>query len=799
MVIRSLAMWFCVFALSLAHPSIASYLDGSFFSVGLDLGGGDALESERTVPDNNSAKVQAYQTEMRAYNEAIANLKNNQAQTVVALQRLIQQLQKLNPSSPTFDALITQIQAMIADPTKINLDSVTSSVRAYQNYLNQTFTQYQDANKQLLIQAQNVLNQYKQELGRATDQNQAILENAIKTFNDYNNQVAQIAKTLNIPYTPLALPPLLKGNVSNLTPSQVNQALSILSNDINHITSVVVNNANTINQADQKIVEQNIQDLTNLHDAKQTAINNVLSQITNITEAFGKDFQKQWVYYAQAHTYFLTNATHQSYINAGDTCVFQVIIYNNTNGTHHCGYQGGTSQALNQFTNQAAKYGLTPQDIWDTLFNIDALKNKVYIGPSNCSSGGCSGVSEQEAQNGMRNFFSFMNNYVGNSNFVGNFINSSLYKTLDQDLESEKFSAVTNFVNAYVNTFVPDMLQTFVLNPVWFMSVMPPGSDVPPEYPPPTSQEREATAKKLNIPALTYCYESQSAGLSFSQGYGVCQYNWWAHAIFLGYFGFLNNQTGTVISDLQSALGTVQTSITDAQNATNAYNNFKPQKIPNAPIISPYSTTPTPMPIPPVISGSANPLPQLIKPKAPVITFSSRNLNMHSLQFGLQAQGGHQKYFNPFFGISYYSSMSYRYLYIDKLSADSNLNAINHYAFGIGTNLLFNFYSKIRKPKFGHPIIRTYGFFTGLLGVFNLYNATSLGGSTQFWRKSANIDGVFGLSMRVDRFKWMLGVKIPFINSSQLISISGKNGTETLSVIDNYKSSNLFLDFLTFF
>ncbi|MFC3847973.1 outer membrane beta-barrel protein [Helicobacter baculiformis] len=796
---RSIALWLCVFIMCLgAHPSVASYLDGPFFSFGVGLGGGDALESEYTA-SNNAAQVQAYRTEIQAYNEAIARLKSNQAQTTAALKNLIQQLQDLNPSSSALNALIAQIQSQIDTPGA-NLESVISSVNAYQDYLNKTFNQYQEANQQLLNQAQNALNNYKKELGNATDQNQAILKNAIKTFDDYNEQVAKVAKELGTTYTPLALPPILQGDVSKLTPSQVSQALSTLSNDINHIISVVSQDINKLDEANQKIAVENAQNLSNLTNNKNNAITNALNQIASITQIVGRAFRTQWIDYAQGHTFFLKNAANEQYINAGDTCVFQIIINNNTDNVHDCGYQGGTAQALSQFQQQAAKYHLTPQDIWDTLFNIGDLKKNVYIGPSNCSNGGCvgAGVSESMAQEGMRNFFKFMNDYVGAANFEGNFANSTLYTILSQALNKGDFTEATGLVDAYVNEFVPDMLQTFVLNPVWFMSVIP-GSDVPPAIPPSTEQERNEVVKQVNSASLRYCYASPSVGLEFSQGYGVCQYNWWAHGIFLGYFGYLSNQTSTLTNQLQAQLGTIQTGITSAQSATNAYNNFKPNKLYPIPDIPPYSTTPTPMPIPPVISGSANSLPQLIKPKAPVITFSSRNLNMHSLQFGLQTQGGYQKYFNPFFGMSAYGYMGYRYLYIGKLNTNSNLNAINHYTFGFGTNLLFNFYSKIQKPEFGPPKIRTYGFFAGLLGVLNLWNSAFLDTSAQHWRKNVNIDGVFGFSMRFDRFQWMLGVHVPLVDASQHINISTAQGTETITLVDSYKSASLFLNCVTFF
>ncbi|CAM2886606.1 outer membrane beta-barrel protein [Helicobacter felis] len=794
MVIRSLVMWFCVFTLSLAHPSIASYLDGSFFSVGLDLGGGDALENERVIPDTNTTKQQIYNTNLQSYDEAINNLKINQTKTIAVLKNLAQQLTDLNPTSSTLDTLIKQIDGMISDPSSIDLEAITSSVSAYNAYLQKTLTQYKDANQQLLIQAQQTIDNYEKQIAKDNAINQSTLQNALTTIDQFNSKMKNIANALKITYTPIPLPKSLQNCstpptcVSNLSPKATIQALSSMSENMKNVVVIVGNDINTMDQANQKLAIEYASEYNTLKTQKQNAINNALDDVNNIVKTIASGFSSQWKNFGLGQDFLQQNGNTNEigkYVNAADTCVFQIIIYNNMDSTNTCGYGGGTTAALQSFQATIHDYkGLTAWAVWDSIFDLNKLKNNVFITPSDCSSGGCSGVSPQTSIDKVHDFFNFMNGYVGNiSKFSGNFLPSdltkpphnTLYSLLENDLNSNNFTLATDLVNTYTNTLIPDMLNMFALNPVWLMSTMP--------------------------SAQQYCQDNLTKNLPFSQGYSACQYNSWAQATFLGYFGYVNQQSITDLitsKQLNTSLVAAQNAISDATKYNNQLNALKK---PNNLSISPpsYAINPVPMPALPTINTGGTPLPDVIKPQVPLLVFSSRSLKMHPLQMGLQAKWGYQKYFNPFFGISYYSSMSYRYLYINKLSADSNLNAINHYAFGIGTNLLFNVYSKIRKPRFGHPIIRTYGFFTGLLGVFNLYNVASLGSSTQFWRKSANIDGVFGLSMRVDRFKWMLGVKIPFINSSQLISISGKNGTETLSVIDNYKSSNLFLDFLTFF
>ncbi len=183
-----------------------------------------------------------------------------------------------------------------------------------------------------------------------------------------------------------------------------------------------------------------------------------------------------------------------------------------------------------------------------------------------------------------------------------------------------------------------------------------------------------------------------------------------------------------------------------------------------------------------------------------MVSISTSNLQEHSLQVGFQSELGYQKFFTPFIGISTYGYFSYRYLYMKKFIVDSNVNALNRYSAGLGSNLLFNVYTKIKKSKYRRqPSIQTYGFFAGLLGLFNLWNATFLGNDTGVWRNNINVDATLGFSMRFNRFKWMLGVHIPLANANRTINLANHDGTETIKLLDNYKSADLFLNFVTIF
>ncbi|WP_104749604.1 hypothetical protein [Helicobacter cynogastricus] len=819
---RFLVMWFCAFALSLAHPSVASYLDGSFFSVGVDLGGGDALESERVIPSTDTTKQQIYKTNLQSYDEAINNLKNNQANTIAVLKSLAQQLTNLDPNSPTLSALVNKIEEMIIHPSNIDLEALTSSVNAYNTYLQQTLTQYKNANKQLLLQSRQAIDNYAKEVDTANAQNKLILQNALTTIDNFNNAMSTTAKKLNITYTSIPLPKSLQNCgaqqacIDNLSPRATIQALSSMSESMNNVVSVVGNDINALDQANQQLAVQYASQYSKLKADRENAINDALNDVGNIVKIVARGFTDQWTAYGVGQAFSLS-ANNGQYVNAADTCVFQIIIHNNASGgPNGCSYGPGTTTTLNSFKTAILDYnGLTAWALWDSIFNLNELQGNVYITPSDCSIGNCAGVPAQQSIDGIKKFFTFIDGYIGNNKtFRGNFFPSNLakpsantlYGILDNELEHNQFTLATNLVNAYTNTFIPKMLNMFQENPVWLMSVMPSGSlgilDPQGKWvakPLPNLNQRAEIMQKIKSPALEYCYNTLTIGFQFSQGNGVCDYSKYANAIFLGYFGYVDQVPITKLTDqLNIPLASAQTDINNA-NVLNAQLGTleKPTSLSVPP--PSYSTQLAPMPTLPNINVGGTPLPHVIRPKAPFFTFSSRNLDMHPLQMGLQAKWGYQKYFTPFFGMSYYSAMSYRYLYLKKLSADNDLNAVNHYGFGIGTNLLLNFYSKIIKPKFGHLIIHTYGLFTGLMGMFNLYNTASLDSSKQFWIKSANLDGVFGFSMRVDRFKWMLGARVPLIDANQTLSISDSYGTDRINLVDNYKSTNLFLDFLTFF
>ncbi|WP_285602744.1 hypothetical protein [Helicobacter sp. NHP22-001] len=180
-------------------------------------------------------------------------------------------------------------------------------------------------------------------------------------------------------------------------------------------------------------------------------------------------------------------------------------------------------------------------------------------------------------------------------------------------------------------------------------------------------------------------------------------------------------------------------------------------------------------------------------------TGTSSNLSSHSTQFGFQLQGGDQKYFNPFVGVSYYGYFGYRYLYMDQFAhAFENAASANRYSLGVGANLLINIYSKFKR-KGRRLKVYNYGVFGGLLAIANIWSVRFSGMSASYVRNNANIDAVFGVSMRFDKFKLTFGVHVPLANQTRLVRVPSSSPVRSLEIGNNYQSSELFMNFIRIF
>ncbi|WP_158652458.1 hypothetical protein [Helicobacter felis] len=53
--------------------------------------------------------------------------------------------------------------------------------------------------------------------------------------------------------------------------------------------------------------------------------------------------------------------------------------------------------------------------------------------------------------------------------------------------------------------------------------------------------------------------------------------------------------------------------------------------------------------------------------------------------------------------------------------------------------------------------------------------------------------------MRLNRFKWMLGVRVPLTDASRQLVLTQSASTNVITFVDNYKSAGLFLNFVAFY
>ncbi len=788
--------------------NIASYLDGGFYAVGLGLGGGNTLQTAQIASSQNTSGAQIYRQNLQLYNEAVAKLKANKEQTAIALQVLIAQLKSLNPTAP-------QLQNILKNIGQVSTNSTLSSVVAYQNELNKLLSAYANANQRLLKTAEMQFKNYQQALSQANNQSRAILTNAIKTYQEFNTQINTIAKQLNL--TPLTLPPLLQNNpdVQQFTPEQVQEALKTLAGQVNTLSTTIAEDIQKISEANQNIVKINTQNLEQLTLERKDAIQKALTQITQVSNVVGRAFHEAWMDYAVGSVFGLDNAqkanqTYQwkgkdyNYINNNFSCVFVSILRSKP------GWKGGVSKNCGNLPDvpsvpqSLSKLGFNLGDLWNSLFDLKSLQKGIpYLSNSNCAGGtkdmGACTLPLDQTRKDANTFFKTLNASVGAPGFTGNFVNSQFYKQLEKDLNAGNFDAVQTFLKDYAggqNSMVKFMLQTFNSNPVWIMSTIPNGAP---------SSNPQAPNHDSGVPDnVNYCYASPNRGLGFKQGYTVCQYSSassWANSIFLGYFGFLDPAMKNTLAEVNAALPAAEQAVQNAKQATQNLSNFAPTAIYTIPTI-PTTTLPTQKSLPPIprIGTNPAPIPTLKKPQTPLISPSTlSNVQNNKLRTGLQLEVGYQKYFNPFVGLSCYGHLSYHYLVMGTPNSALRINAINHYGTGFGTNFLFNFYSKIKVDRYGVAKIKAYGLFAGLLGMYNIWTASFFGHHKMYALSNTNINATFGLSMRLNRFKWMLGVRVPLTDASRQLVLTQSASTNVITFVDNYKSAGLFLNFVAFY
>uniref|UniRef100_UPI001315882C hypothetical protein n=1 Tax=Helicobacter salomonis TaxID=56878 RepID=UPI001315882C len=556
-----------------AHP-FASYLDGAFVSFGMNVGGGSALESVRSAPDANAAKIAAYQANLQAYNNALAQLKANQAQTLTQLQKYAQQLASLNPNATQVAQILSALQNHLSRTIQAQafLAGLSQDTSNYQNYLNQLVSSYQAKNQALLNQAQESIAQYESALKSVNQDNQQTLIQALNTLSALNTQAAQAAKELGITYTPIT-PPVQSSQVSSLSPAQVIQAIGTLASDIQALASTIGTDIDKLKSDDKQVILQNaskVAQLTNAANAAKAAAAtaataasnakaNAFSQIASISQKLGQAFHNQWMQYAVGEAWGVNNFT---YANSGRTCIISNIVSGNTSfvGPNYCG--GST------FPNIKLPSGLSLPDMWNTLFNVAQLApyaNSKYIGAE-------AYFDNPRTQAYLKQAWDYMNSYLSPNNFQGNFAGSKLATMFENALSGGDFTQAQSLLTNYTQDMIPYMLYTFYNIPYWI-----------------------AYYGNSNTLPGPFCHNT---GALF-QGLNRCETLFNTSITLLGALSFTDAQMSSIESAINAQGKIAAGAINNAQSAQTAATQAQVAATKAQQALSDFKPTPLPYPIPP--------------------------------------------------------------------------------------------------------------------------------------------------------------------------------------------------------
>ncbi|WP_120953405.1 hypothetical protein, partial [Helicobacter sp. L8] len=593
----SLSLYLCCGAS--AHP-FASYLDGAFMSFGMDVGGGSALESVRSAPNANAAKIAAYKANLAAYNNALTQLKANQAQTLTQLQKYAQQLASLNPNSTQIAQILATLQDRLTRALHVQaLTGLEQDTSSYQNYLNQLISSYQAKNQALLTQAQESITQYKSALGNVNKDNQQTLTQALNTLNTLNTQATQAAKELGITYTPIT-PPVQSSQISSLTPAQVIQAINTLASDIKTLTSTIGTDISQLSNKDKGVALQNankVAQLTNAANAAKTAATSAataaktantkaLSQIAGIAQILGQAFHNQWMQYAVGEKWGKspTGINNLTYANSGRTCIIPNIVAGNMSsaGPHNCGSSYPSAPEL--------PTGLTLSEMWNTLFNVAQLSKygaSQYVGAEPYF------ANNAQAQAAIKQEFAYLNSYLSPSNFAGNFTNSKLYTMFSDALSSGNIAQAQSLLKDYTSSMIPYMLGVFEENQYWLGRT-----------PSPTNTQENNAFKG-------YC----TSGGPLWIGLDRCQHIGYGDITFLGGLAFNSEQVASIIGTstntqqssnivlstnptISAQASIASSAITSAQSAQSTATSAQAAATKAQQALSDFKPTPLPYPIP---------------------------------------------------------------------------------------------------------------------------------------------------------------------------------------------------------
>ncbi|AFI05182.1 outer membrane beta-barrel protein [Helicobacter cetorum] len=763
-------------------PLLKGALDGVFVSFGMEAGGGAMISS--SVSDNlnitkiiqttgNSHAEMVSQLKKQAYANAIARLRNNQAQTKEILLRFAKEVAQLSTHQNKENDFFARFENMLVGHSQEGLEQ-------YQAYLNEKVAYYEKQNAELIAQARIKVRDFYDKYNQANIDHSVLLAQGVVVYQYLSEQIALISKNLGVADT---TPPLdfNINSISLMDAPRIYQALLDINKNIGMMQESLQDKIVLLKDKNNSIVKAFDTKLDNLSKEALNLKQQVLNEVVTISQNFAKEFHQNWEQLMVGKK-FGNDLNNIALINNGRSCALLLLFGEGSDGGT-CGKFSVPKPTWDK------SLDISVEQVWNTLFNIGQLGTKVIIQAPNVVGGGqgTNGVPNATYEKEIHDAFNFLDKYgIGNPNFVGNFKHSMLYELLQVALDHNAFNDFDTLLNNYTTKMIPYMLNVFSNpeDPFWAMGVK-------------SSQLEKYCANRhgqLPVPSLWGGYQAS-----------FCEYNSWSNSYYLGVLYFSQEEIKKIVAPLQAQgneiLSSVNSELTPLTSQLAQLQHKGPQTyaIPN---FNPITLkTPTNFPNPPKFNTQPTALPNLISPTnftpnnhysslskgSSPISFSTQNLKANTYSLGLHTQFGYQKYVNPFIGFSTYAEFGYRYNYTGRYKT-YGLSSLNQYRFGIGENVIFNFYSDIKLYE-KRAIIRAYGLFAGLLGVANLYTFQS----SNKMLNDFNMDLTFGLRIRHDNSLWILGAKIPLIN--QVLHTP----YEHVKLIDNYHSSSVFLSFTKFF
>ncbi|CRF46252.1 putative outer membrane protein [Helicobacter heilmannii] len=172
----------------------------------------------------------------------------------------------------------------------------------------------------------------------------------------------------------------------------------------------------------------------------------------------------------------------------------------------------------------------------------------------------------------------------------------------------------------------------------------------------------------------------------------------------------------------------------------------------------------------------------------------SANNSANSAMVGFDLMGGYQRYFNDYFGLSYYGIIKYNYA-----KRMGIINTINQIAFGWGMDALIDFKTNYTTYRIHNKKKRTYAMrkFKSSYGMFvgfrALWKGYGLKGAGFFNSGNLNLD--VGFNYRYKHSKYSIGIALPLVQQNLVAKINTSNLVGTFTIQEGVSHFNILFNY----